>query len=100
MLATTTEFGWDRFENDELTEALAARGITCRRRRNVHGFDGFKFREGCDLPSAKHPASARAKFAALGPSLRNTSEISTSNASSRTFAELTGRSSLKGLQND
>ena len=68
MLATTTEFGWDRFENDELTEALAARGITCRRRRNVHGFDGFKFREGCDLPPA--------------------------------IAELTGRSSLKGLQND
>lgn len=39
---------WERFDADDLTSAWAARGITYRRKANVHGFDGVKLREdGC-----------------------------------------------------
>jgi hypothetical protein len=36
--------GWKRFDAGELSEALAARGITYQRRGNVHGFCGVKLR--------------------------------------------------------
>jgi hypothetical protein len=44
MLASAAAHGWDRFDADDLSEALAVRGITHRRRGNVHGFDGIKLR--------------------------------------------------------
>jgi hypothetical protein len=47
MLATTA--GWERFDADELSEALEARGIVYRRKGNVHGFDGVRLRENADV---------------------------------------------------
>lgn len=41
--------GWERFDADDLTSAWAARGITYRRKANVHGFDGIKLREAEDV---------------------------------------------------
>lgn len=41
--------GWERFDADDLTSAWAARGITYRRKANVHGFDGVKLREADDV---------------------------------------------------
>jgi len=37
--------GWERFDPRELTEAWEARGITYRRKANVHGFSGVRVRE-------------------------------------------------------
>ena len=66
MLPTTKVL--ERFEIEELNEALAARGITYRRRGHTHGYAGFKLRDGFDLSAIadKPTASARSKFAALG----------------------------------
>jgi hypothetical protein len=38
--------GWERFDPDELSIALDARGITYRRKGNTHGFDGVRLRGG------------------------------------------------------
>jgi hypothetical protein len=46
MLASTA--GWERFDADELSKALEARGIRYRRKGNVHGFDGVRPWEGDD----------------------------------------------------
>jgi hypothetical protein len=46
MLATTA--GWERFDGDELSEALKARGIIYRRRGNVHGFDRLRLKDEAD----------------------------------------------------
>jgi hypothetical protein len=46
MLASTT--GWERFDADELTCALEARGLSYRRRGNVHGFDGLRLKDEAD----------------------------------------------------
>jgi hypothetical protein len=43
LLASFT--GWDRFDPNDLAIASAARGITHRRKGNVHGFDGVALRE-------------------------------------------------------
>jgi hypothetical protein len=43
LLASFT--GWDRFDPNDLAIAWAARGITHRRKGNVHGFDGVALRE-------------------------------------------------------
>ena len=40
---------WERFDAGDLTSAWAARGITYRRKANVHGFDGVKLREAEDV---------------------------------------------------
>jgi hypothetical protein len=40
--------GWERFEADELSEVLKARGIIYRRRGNVHGFDGLRLKDEAD----------------------------------------------------
>ena len=44
MLASTS--GWDDFDGQELSKALEARGITYRRKGNIHGFDGVRLRNG------------------------------------------------------
>jgi hypothetical protein len=41
--------GFERFDRDELSIALAARGIMRQRRRNIHGFCGIRLREGGDV---------------------------------------------------
>ncbi len=46
MLASTA--GWERFDADELSEALKARGIVYRRRGNVHGFNGVRLKGDAD----------------------------------------------------
>jgi hypothetical protein len=48
MLASATGWDWERFEADELSEALKARGIIYRRRGNVHGFDGLRLKDEAD----------------------------------------------------
>ena len=42
------KLGWERFEADELSEVLKARGIIYRRRGNVHGFDGLRLKDEAD----------------------------------------------------
>jgi hypothetical protein len=40
--------GFERFDRDELSIALAERGIMRQRRRNIHGFCGIQLRGGDD----------------------------------------------------
>jgi hypothetical protein len=40
--------GRERFDADELTCALEARGLSYRRRGNVHGFDGLRLKHEAD----------------------------------------------------
>ena len=47
MMASTA--GWERFDADELSEALKAKGIVYRRRGNVHGFDGVRLKDSYDV---------------------------------------------------
>lgn len=42
----TAAGSWDRFDADELSEALQRRGIVYRRKGNTHGFCGIRLREG------------------------------------------------------
>lgn len=58
MLASTT--GWERFDAYELASALAARGITYRRKGNIHGFDGARLKDGDDEWCAS-PADASSR---------------------------------------
>ena len=37
--------GWERFDADDLSAALAAHGITYRRKANSHGFDGVLLKD-------------------------------------------------------
>ena len=36
--------GWERVDADDLSAALAAHGVTYRRKANSHGFDGVLLR--------------------------------------------------------
>ncbi len=46
VLKTTTAL--ERFDVDELSRALEARGIVYRRKGNVHGYEGIRLRETAD----------------------------------------------------
>jgi hypothetical protein len=45
IVASAAAYGWDRFDADELSSELEAHGITYRRIRNVHGFDGVRLKD-------------------------------------------------------
>jgi hypothetical protein len=45
IVASAAAYGWDRFDADELSSALEARGVVYQRRKNVHGFWGLRLRD-------------------------------------------------------